>query len=74
MSNRRERFLRVGERRINNALKAIKLVGNLSDKSNYDYDQSDISQIEKALKEELNNSLSRFSKKTFKKSGFIFKK
>lgn len=74
MSKRRERFLRVGERRINNALKAIKLVGNLSDKSNYEYEKSDVNQIERALKDELVQALSRFSSNKRAKQNFNFKK
>lgn len=72
MNKRRDRFIRVGERRVNNALKAISLIGNLSNKGNYEYSQSEIKRIEKALKEELFKAMSKFDDaKPVSKKGFI---
>ena len=73
-SIRRNRFLRVGERRINNALRSIKLVGNLGDRTNYDYNKADVQQIERALKDALSGAMARFkSKKNPEEEGFKFK-
>lgn len=73
MNKRRERFVKVGERRINNALKAISLIGNLSNKGNYEYSQAEVRKIERVLKEELASTMSRFDNNNSKsKNGFSF--
>tara|TARA_Y200000002_G_scaffold276134_2_gene230392 strand:- start:15 stop:239 length:225 start_codon:yes stop_codon:yes gene_type:complete len=60
MNKRRDRFIKVGERRVNNALKSINLIGNLANKSNYEYSPNEIKKIEKALKTELANTMDKF--------------
>ena len=73
MNKRRERFIKVGERRINNALKAINLIGNLANKGNYEYSQSEVKRIERVLKEELAVTMNKFDSKNSKsKNGFSF--
>lgn len=72
MNKRRERFIKVGERRINNALKAISLIGNLSNKGNYEYSQAEVRKIERVLKEELASTMSRFDNNSKSKNGFSF--
>ena len=57
----REKFVRLATRRVSNALKAIKLIGNLSNRSNYDYTEADVQKIFKALQDELSASRKRFS-------------
>ena len=49
----REKFVRLANKRVSNALKAIQLIGNLSNRSNYDYTEDDAQKILKALQEEL---------------------
>lgn len=73
MNKRRERFIKVGERRINNALKAINLIGNLANKGNYEYSQAEVKKIERVLKEELISTMNKFDSKNSKsKDGFSF--
>jgi len=73
MNKRRERFIKVGERRINNALKAINLIGNLANKGNYEYSQAEVKKIERVLKEELVSTMNKFDNKNSKsKDGFSF--
>ena len=45
-----EKFCRLAENRMNNTLKQLELLGNLSNKSSYDYTQQDVDKILKALK------------------------
>ena len=45
LSIRRERFLRVKERRVLNALTAIESLENLSNKTNYDFSQKEIDEM-----------------------------
>ena len=54
------RFKILAEKRINKALKDIKLIGNLSNKSNYAYSQADANKIYSALKKALDTMKSRF--------------
>ena len=58
--NDREKFVNLAEMRVNKALKAIQLIGNLSNRSNYDYTDADISKIFKVLSDELSNCKRRF--------------
>ena len=56
----REKFVRLANQRVSKAIKAIQLVGNLSNRSNYDYSQADAGKITKALQDELNACKKRF--------------
>ena len=56
----RERFVHLAEKRVNNAIKVIRLIGNLSNKSNYSYTDKDVDKIFRALEKELKFSKSRF--------------
>lgn len=48
-SQKREKFVRLAEARVNNALRAIRLIGNLSNKNNYQYSEQDVQKILAAL-------------------------
>ena len=58
----RARFKRVSKRRVNEAIKKIKLIGHLSDKSNYSYTDEEIDEISISLENELQSAISRFRK------------
>ena len=60
MSEKRERFVRVAESRTNKIIEMIRLLGNCSNKSNYEYDEKDIVRIYDAIKKELNDSQAKF--------------
>ena len=47
---KRERFVRLAENRMNNVLKNIQLLSNLSNTSAYEYTREDVDKIIKALK------------------------
>jgi len=61
METNREKFVRLAENRVNNAIKTLRLIGNLSNQSNYSYKQEDVDLIFKALEAELKNAKSRFT-------------
>ena len=61
MRDRRERFVALAEARTDKAIHAIRLLGNLSNKSNYEYYESDVDQILRALDAELKLVKSRFA-------------
>lgn len=60
MSLKRENFVRLAEARVNRALKEIQLIGNLSNRSAYEYSESDVRAIFRALQRELDGAKSRF--------------
>lgn len=57
---KREKFIRIIENRMNRTLNEIKLIGNLSNKSNYEYDKNDIDKIIKTLKKSINDLEGKF--------------
>ena len=57
----REKFVRLANKRVNNAIKAIELIGNLSNRSNYDYLQENAEKIFLALGKELKACREQFS-------------
>lgn len=71
-SNRRAKFKEIGERRVSRAIEAIRLVGNLANKSNYDYTDEDVKQLTRALQDALQNVKAKFSGSS-KKKNFKFK-
>lgn len=56
----REKFVRLATARVNKAIKAIQIIGNLSNKSNYSYEQPDVEKIFRALGAELKACRLRF--------------
>lgn len=61
LRDRRERFVSLAEARTEKALNAIRLLGNLSNKTNYDYNEADAAQIVKALEFEIKTLKAKFS-------------
>lgn len=56
----RQKFVRLANRRVSSALKLIQLIGNLANRSNYDYTEEDVAKIFKALNSELSACRKRF--------------
>ena len=68
----RIKFEKLAKKRVANALKAIELIGKLSNTSNYSYDESHIKDIKKALNDEINDTIIQFTKKLRSKKEFDF--
>ena len=64
MRNKHERFVELAEARVNKALKDLQLIGNLSNKSAYDFSETDVRKIFSALQKGLDGAKSRFSKES----------
>lgn len=62
MNQKQLKFKELAEKRVNNAIKNIQLIGNLSNTNNYEYTDEEVSKIFKALKEEIQTSEARFRK------------
>lgn len=70
-SEDREKFVDLARKRVTKALKDIQLIGNLSNRSNYDYTDDDVAKIMKALTDEVAACRRKFevaSKKSSKPS------
>lgn len=61
--NRREKFVDLAEKRVNKALSQIRLIGNLSNRSNYSYTEQDVKLIHRALTKAVNEMKGRFDSK-----------
>ena len=53
METKRDKFVRLTEKRMENVLKGISLLGNLANTSNYEYTEADAAKIIKTLKNAL---------------------
>lgn len=56
----RQKFVELAEKRVSRAIKDIRLIGNLSNRSNYSYTQEDVRKIVRALKDEVDALKARF--------------
>ena len=59
----RKKFVELAEKRVTRTIKDIRLIGNLSNKSNYSYAKKDVDKIYKALKQTLEEMKARFDSK-----------
>ncbi|MCL4416793.1 MAG: hypothetical protein M1365_08875 [Actinobacteria bacterium] len=69
MEDRSERFKRIAIRRTNSLLNQIRLLGNLSNKSTYDYSEEEVNKIFSAIETQLRIAKAKFQahrKKEFK--------
>ena len=53
METKKDKFIRLAEKRVNYVIKELDLIGNLSNKSNYDYEKEDVDKIVKTLKKSI---------------------
>jgi len=58
----RERFIELAEKRVTRAIRDLRLIGNLSNKSNYSYSEEDVRKIMRVLRSELRAVEQRFHK------------
>ena len=68
--NNSEHFIELANKRVPKALKALELVGNFGNKSNYTYSKSQSDQIKKALRDKVNEVCRKFEKNSAKKDLF----
>ena len=69
MSEKRSKFVRLAENRVNKALKDIQLIGNLCNKNAYEYSDDDVRKMFRALQEALDSSKKRFAESGSQASG-----
>ena len=59
--SKRENFVRLAESRTANAIKAIRVIGKLGNKSAYDFSEADVRKIATALSREIDALKARMS-------------
>ena len=67
-SKRRQRFENVAGKRIQSILDKIELLGNCSNKHNYEYSEIDVRKMFSAIREKLKHTESKFSTELSKRS------
>lgn len=59
-SKAREKFVNLAEKRVTKTIKELRLIGNLSNKSNYSYTDKDVKKIIGALNSEIKKLKQKF--------------
>lgn len=57
---RREKFIRLANRRVNRALDDLRLIGNLANRTHYEFTEDDVRKIIKYLEDEVKNVKQKF--------------
>ncbi|MDU8945985.1 hypothetical protein [Ovoidimarina sediminis] len=60
--DKRGKFIELAESRVNRAIKDLRLIGNLSNRSAYEFTDEDIRKIFRTLQRELDTAKGRFSR------------
>jgi hypothetical protein len=75
MEDKREKFERLAEKRMSDVIKKLRLIGNLSNRNNYEYSDLQVKQILDSLEQEMKLIKNKFNNEQSKSSGaFKFKK
>ena len=68
--DKRDRFIRIVEKRVNNILQNLDSLGNCSNKRNYDYSEKDVKLIFAEIEKKVKETKSRFEGTPMGKSTF----
>jgi len=61
--SKRDKFVKYAELRVNNSIKHINGIGNLSNRVHYDFDSNDVAAIFSTIRSVIDNAESRFQDK-----------
>jgi hypothetical protein len=61
MRDKRGKFVELAEARVNRAIKDMRLIGNLANRSAYEYTEEDAKKIFRVLQKELDSARARFT-------------
>jgi len=67
---RRERFVRIVEKRVNNIFQYLDSLGNCSNKRNYEYTEDDVKKIFNEIDKKVKETKGKFENKSSRKSNF----
>ncbi|MDD4111210.1 MAG: hypothetical protein PHS54_06705 [Clostridia bacterium] len=74
IENKRERFVRIAEARTTKIIDMIRLLGNCSNKKNYDFTEKDVTTIFATIERELKNTKQKFVASENKQTKFKLEK
>ncbi|MCA3306787.1 MAG: hypothetical protein ING00_13415 [Roseomonas sp.] len=60
MRDKHGKFVELANKRVNTAIKAMRLVANLSNRANYDYSEDEARRVTRALQKELDATKAKF--------------
>jgi hypothetical protein len=63
MSEKRDNFIRLAEGRVTRAIDSIRVIGNLANRSNYEYSEEEVKKIITVLQSEINDLKNQFAPK-----------
>lgn len=69
---KRANFIKLAEARVNKALNAIRVVGNLSNKNSYEYTPEDVTKMQEIMTKELERVFGLFNQKPVGGGRFCF--
>jgi len=69
-NEKKDRFKRIAEQRTNKIIKTLELLGNCSNKNNYDYSDEQVKKIFDAIEQELKNTKLKFETQQKKNEKF----
>ena len=67
MGKNRDKFVELAEKRVSRVVKDLRLIGNLSNRTNYSYSDEDVKKIIGTLKAEITKIQKRFETSVAKK-------
>jgi hypothetical protein len=67
-TEKREKFIKLAESRTINAIKTIRVIGKLANKNAYQFDETDVQKIVRALSKEIDALKARMSSNSSKES------
>ena len=67
-----ELFIRLATKRMSNILKAMRILGNCSNRSNYEYTNEQIEKIYASIQESLTNMIGKFTPSKQEQESFKF--
>jgi len=67
-----ESFLRIAEPRVKSVLRAIRILGNCSNRTNYEYTQEQTEKIYMSIQENLDNMFAKFTPSNTEQETFKF--
>lgn len=59
--DKKAKFIELATNRVNRTIKDLRLVGNLANKNNYEFDETQVNKIIKALQSELDEVKNKFN-------------
>ena len=68
--DKRAKFVELAQKRVNKAINSLRLIGNLSNKNNYTYQEQDVDRIFQALESEIRRVKTRFATASSSKNEF----